>query len=161
MSSEPTIKHGALIIDPRANMATLVADMLRTLGRHDISESSEASQALLHLGRRSYDVVIIDDSLIGPDAVELVRRIRADIAGPNRLTPVIMMSAAPDAARIAAARDAGVTEFLRKPFSARDLKARLDSLNAAPRPFVEAQSYAGPDRRRKARAIGNAERRSR
>ena len=95
-----------------------------------------------------------------PDAVALVRRLRADSDCINRLTPIIMMSAAPDAARIAAARDAGVTEFLRKPFAANHLKTRLDSIAANPRPFVEAGGYAGPDRRRQDKDVGAADRRS-
>jgi hypothetical protein len=49
---------------------------------------------------------------------------------------------------IAAARDAGVTEFLRKPFSAEHIGLRLDAIRKAPRAFVEATDYAGPPRRR-------------
>lgn len=130
MARDPTSRPGALIIDPQANMAALVADMLRSLGRRDIREAYDGNQAQFELRRRMYDVVIIDDAIAGPDAVELVRRMRADATGPNRHTPVIMMAAAPDAARIAAARDAGVTEFLRKPFAAMHLKSRLDTLAA-------------------------------
>ena len=59
------------------------------------------------------------------------------------------MATAPNAEMIAAARDAGVTEFLRKPFAPQHIALRLESLRKAPRPFVEAESYAGPDRRRR------------
>src|SRR5690606_30721076 len=128
MASDQIPKPGTLIIDPQANMAALVADMLRGLGRSSIREACDAHQARLELARRPFALIIIDDLLTGTDAVELVRRLRADMASPNRLTPVIMLAAAPDAARIAAARDAGVTEFLRKPFAASHLKLRLDSI---------------------------------
>lgn len=161
MASENITRSGVLIIDPQAHMAALVAEMLRALGRRDIREANDASQAQVELRRRQFDIIIIDDSLAGPDAVELVRRLRAEANGHNRLTPVIMISAAPDAARITAARDAGITEFLRKPFAARDIKSRLDSIAASPRPFIEAQSYAGPDRRRKTVGTGKTERRTR
>ena len=160
MANETTTRLGALVIDPQAHMAALVADMLRNLGRRDIREAWDANQAQLELRRRAFEVVIIDDALVGPDAVELVRRLRADANSPNRLTPIIMMAAAPDAARIAAARDAGVTEFLRKPFAVIHLKSRLDGMEAHPRPFIEANHYAGPDRRRKVTDIGTPDRRS-
>lgn len=160
MSNDTQTKLGALIIDPQAHMAALVADMLRGLGRRDIREAYDANQAQFELRRRAFEVVIIDDAIAGPDAVELVRRLRADATGPNRLTPVIMMAAAPDATRIAAARDAGVTEFLRKPFAATHLKSRLDSIAGSPRPFIEAETYAGPDRRRKVQDVGSADRRA-
>jgi two-component system chemotaxis response regulator CheY len=159
MSSQTNTKPGALVIDPQPNMAALVADMLRACGHRDIREAYDANQAQLDLRRRAFSVVVIDDSLASPDAVELVRRLRADTAGPNRLTPVIMMAAAPDATRIAAARDAGVTEFLRKPFAAAHLKSRLDSIAGSPRAFIEAQTYAGPDRRRKVQDVGGVDRR--
>lgn len=149
MATPSSKVSGALIIDPQPNMAALVADMLRGLGHHDIREASDAREAQSEVNRRSVALIIIDDALANPDAVELVRRMRANPDSPNRLTPVIMMAAAPDAARIAAARDAGVTEFLRKPFAASHLKARLDGLAARPRSFIEAGDYAGPDRRRR------------
>src|SRR5690606_31546061 len=107
-----------------------------------------------------FDIVIIDDLIAGPDAVELVRRLRLDAHSPNRLTPIIMMAAAPDAARIAAARDAGVTEFLRKPFAVTHLRSRLESIAAHPRPFIEAGDFAGPDRRRRDQPVGASDRRS-
>ncbi|MBB4052677.1 DNA-binding response OmpR family regulator [Devosia subaequoris] len=160
MPSEQITKSGILIIDPQANMAALVAGMLRGLGRRDIREVNDASQAQQELRRRPFELVIIDDGLVKPDAVEIVRRLRVDAESMNRLAPVIMMSAAPDAARIAAARDAGVTEFLRKPFAANHLKSRLDSIAANPRPFVEGGGYSGPDRRRQERDVGTADRRS-
>lgn len=95
----------------------------------------------------------------GLDAVQLVRGLRQSPDGLNRETPVIMMAAAPDTLRIAAARDAGVTEFLRKPFAATHLAARLDAIANQPREFIEAETYAGPDRRRRKIAVGDRDRR--
>ncbi|ODT69220.1 MAG: hypothetical protein ABS75_17695 [Pelagibacterium sp. SCN 63-23] len=159
MTNENTTKHGVLIIDPMPNMAALVASMLRSIGRRDNREAYDAGQAQLELNRQMFDVIIIDDAIAGHDAVELVRRLRQDPDCQNRLTPVIMMSAAPDASRIAAARDAGVTEFLRKPFAAAHLQARLQSIETNPRAFIEARTYSGPDRRRRTIEVGDAERR--
>ncbi|MBD8067275.1 response regulator [Devosia sp. PTR5] len=153
MAVETITKRGVLIIDPQPNMANLVATMARSVGRRDIRIANEASQALVELRRRLFDVVILDDALIGADATEFVRKLRASRDCQNRLTPIIMMAASPDAHRIAAARDAGINEFLRKPFSAVHLKARLDTIAAAPRAFIEATRYIGPDRRRRTVSI--------
>lgn len=72
-----------------------------------------------------------------------------------------MMAARPDATRIAAARDVGVTEFLRKPFAANHLEARLAVIARAPRPIIETEGYVGPDRRRRPSVeMGTAERRT-
>jgi DNA-binding response OmpR family regulator len=50
--------------------------------------------------------------------------------------------------RVTAARDAGVTEFLAKPISAKALYERIVNVVANPRPFIKTKTYFGPDRRR-------------
>lgn len=158
MAIESITKHGVLIADPSAHMASLIAVMLRSIGRRDIREACDAGRAMIELKRRVFDVMIIDDALGGMDGVAFTRRLRAAIDCQNRYIPVIMMSGAPDAKRIADARDAGVTEFLRKPFAANHLQSRLTSIEAHPRGFIEAREYQGPDRRRKVVDVGEERR---
>jgi hypothetical protein len=50
------------------------------------------------------------------------------------------------------ARDAGVTEFLAKPISAKGLYQRILNVVANPRPFIKTETYFGPDRRRNVNA---------
>src|ERR1700728_1146393 len=50
--------------------------------------------------------------------------------------------------RVIGARDAGVTEFLAKPISAKALYQRVFNVVANPRPFIKTKTYFGPDRRR-------------
>lgn len=159
MPAEAITKRGVLIADHSPNMATLVAVMLRSIGRKDIREVYDAGRAMTELKRRQFDVIIVDDNLEGMDGVAFTRRLRGDATCQNRFVPVIMMSAAPDAKRIADARDAGVTEFLRKPFAANHLQSRLANIEANPRGFIEAREYAGPDRRRKTVDVGTNDRR--
>jgi two-component system chemotaxis response regulator CheY len=153
-------QRGALIIDPQPHMAGLVAAMLRTIGRTGIREANDGATALTELGKQAFDVVIIDDAITGPAALDIVRSLRANADSLNHQTPIIMTAAAPDAASIAAARDAGVTEFLRKPFAAVHLQARLDSIETSPRAFVDSPAYTGPDRRRRVIEPPKGERRS-
>lgn len=154
MIVEEISQHGILIADPSPHMASLIAGMARSLGRRDIREANDAQHALIELKRRHFDIVIIDDALDGMDGVALTRQLRASADLENRYVPIIMMSSAPDAKRIVDARDAGVTEFLRKPFAANHLLSRLTSIAANPRGFIEAPSYTGPDRRRKVVEVG-------
>jgi two-component system chemotaxis response regulator CheY len=159
MATEEITKRGVLIADSSAHMASLITVMLRSLGRKDIREAYDAGKAMTELKRRAFDVVIIDDALDGMDGVAFTRKLRAMTDCQNRLVPIIMMSAAPDAKRIAEARDAGVTEFLRKPFAANHLQTRLVSIEANPRGFIDAAEYRGPDRRRKVVNVGDRDRR--
>jgi two-component system chemotaxis response regulator CheY len=139
----------ALVADPSSHMAALVAVMLKSLKVRAVDATIDLPHTATELARQSYGLILIDEHLGGTDGFDMIRAIRRSTTNPNRETPIIMMAAAPDARMIAAARDAGVSEFLRKPFSAEHIKLRLDGLSKAPRPFVEAQSYAGPDRRRR------------
>jgi DNA-binding response OmpR family regulator len=53
-----------------------------------------------------------------------------------------------DKRRVMTARDAGVTEFLAKPISAKALYQRILNVVVSPRPFIRTKTYFGPDRRR-------------
>jgi DNA-binding NtrC family response regulator len=63
--------------------------------------------------------------------------------------------------RVIAARDSGITEFLVKPFTAKALYQRIETMIEKPRLFVKSDSYFGPDRRRKREGdYGGPERRA-
>ena len=153
-------KLDILIADPSHHMTTVVGQMLRHLKVGNITEVQSSTAALTQLQARRFGAVLVDDDLTPVDGVELTRTLRSMAACDNCHVPVIMMSTAPDAARIAAARDAGITEFLRKPFAAQHLATRLESTLAAPREFIANEAYAGPDRRRKRLEPNGPERRS-
>jgi CheY-like chemotaxis protein len=153
-------KLSILIAETSLYTGNIIGSMLRTLDIHDIREVNDGRSALTLLALRPFDVILVDDTLAEIDGVEVVRRLRATEESVNRHKPVIMMSAAPDAARITAARDAGVTEFLRKPFAAAHIEARLVAIEDKPREFVEAATYVGPDRRRKRAGFEGNDRRS-
>jgi PleD family two-component response regulator len=148
-----------LVVDPSAHMTTLVVSMLRHLKVGKVQEAPSSSLALAKLQQRKFNVVVIEDKLAPVDGVELTKALRALADCPSRDAAVIMMSSAPDAARIAEARDAGITEFLRKPFAGNHLATRLESILVAPRAFIAAPGYAGPDRRRRERTPGGPDRR--
>jgi two-component system chemotaxis response regulator CheY len=152
-------KLDVLVCDPSPHMCQLITQMLRHLKVNAVEEVLNSSAAQTALKSRKFGVIMIDDQLGPTNGIELTRALRVAEAGLNRLTPVIMMSAAPDATVIAAARDAGITEFLRKPFAAAHIESRLVSIFAAPREFIAAESYQGPDRRRRKADYQGGERR--
>lgn len=151
---DKVVKHGVVIADPVENMASLIAAMARGLGHRMVLEITNPRELKAVLDSRSYSLIVLDDLMGPPDAIELVHHIRTDMNSPNRTTSIIMMSSAPDIARIAKARDAGVSEFLKKPFSATDLQRRIVGLDTKPREFIEAPEYSGPDRRRRKLTAG-------
>jgi two-component system, chemotaxis family, chemotaxis protein CheY len=59
-----------------------------------------------------------------------------------------MMTGHSEKSRVTEARDAGVTEFVVKPITAKAIFDRLNAVIFKPRPFVKTEGYFGPDRRR-------------
>ena len=82
------------------------------------------------------------------DGLELTQMIRQPGANANPYVPIIMLTGHSEKKRVTAARDAGVTEFLAKPISAKALYQRILNVVANPRPFIKTKTYFGPDRRR-------------
>jgi DNA-binding response OmpR family regulator len=74
--------------------------------------------------------------------------IRQPGANANPYVPIIMLTGHSEKKRVVSARDAGVTEFLAKPISAKSLYERILNVVANPRPFIRSKTYFGPDRRR-------------
>jgi two-component system chemotaxis response regulator CheY len=153
-------KHAILVADPDQHLSAMVSGMLRGLHYGRIDTASNSNAALLLLQSRKFSVILVADGLEPFDGIAFTRTMRGFERLVNRDTPVIMMSTAPSAELIKTARDAGITEFLRRPFAPEHLKARIDSVLATPRAFVTAESYAGPDRRRRIIEFPGSERRN-
>ncbi len=138
-----------LVVDDNRHMRSLVRSVLRALGARHIKEATDGADAYARLGAYAADVIICSWQMSPMDGLEFVRLLRTGTDGPNPFIPVILITAHRDAKRVMEARDAGVTEFLAKPFSAQQLCSRIRAVIEHPRPFVRAQSYVGPDRRRR------------
>ena len=82
------------------------------------------------------------------DGLELVQMIRQPGGNANPYVPIIMLTGHSEKHRVVRARDAGITEFLAKPISAKGLYQRILNVVANPRPFIKTKTYFGPDRRR-------------
>ena len=136
-----------LVVDDNRHMRSLVRSVLHALGARHIEEATDGADAYARLGTYATDVIICNWQMSPMDGLEFVRLLRTDTDSPNPFVPVIMLTAHTEAKRVMEARDAGVTEVLAKPISARQLYSRIRAVIERPRPFVRAKSYVGPDRR--------------
>jgi DNA-binding response OmpR family regulator len=80
--------------------------------------------------------------------LELTIYLRKSLDSINRMIPIIMLTARNSRPDIQTARDAGITEYIVKPFTAKVLLERVFEVVKEPRPFIMCKSYTGPDRRR-------------
>ena len=123
--------HGrVLIVDDEQALVTLVSQMLTDVGYAPAGfTASAAALAAFRAAPGRFDAVITDESMPGRSGSELIREIRA--IRPH--IPIVLVSGYLSAAVVESARDAGASEVLRKPLSARDLTAALDRLLRAAR----------------------------
>jgi len=136
-----------MVVDPNPATARLLAEHLRPLGGVQIFAAPSAEKGYAMARAVEPQLIFVEHNQTGVDGVALTRRIRrSDLA--CREAPVIMCTAEATAEAIFGARDAGVHEFMRKPFNLKDLERRLEAVTLKPRDWIEAVAYVGPDRRR-------------
>lgn len=138
-----------LIIDDNKQMRFLMRTLLRAAGIHQVVEAEEAKQAFECMTDTPIDLILVDWKMRPMDGISFTRHVRLSSESPNPCVPILMMTAHTEASRVAAARDAGVTGFLKKPISARTLFDRLSVALTDQRPFVKAPGFFGPDRRQR------------
>lgn len=143
-------KVPVLIVEDNAPMLSLLKSLLGVYGFRNILTAKDGSEGFRLFCNEKPDLVIADWMMKPLDGISLSRRIRNDPASPDPFVPIILMTGFSQMRRVIQARDAGVTEFLVKPFSARDLYRRITQIAERPRQFVRAEGFFGPDRRRKA-----------
>lgn len=139
-----------MVVDDNAHMRTLVAAILRGFGLSAIHESGDGGHAMGELRDRPIDLIFTDMRMDPIDGIEFTHMLRTAPDSPAPFIPIIMMTGYCERSHVTAARDAGVTEFLAKPITARAIWERVIECVDRPRPFVRCKSYTGPDRRRHA-----------
>ena len=139
-----------LIVEDNQPMLDLVKSLLSTFGVGNIYAAKNGDDGFRLFCQQNPDIVIADWMMKPMDGISLTRRIRNDPGSPNQFVPVVLMTGFSEKRRVVQARDAGVTEFLVKPFNARDLYRRISQIIERPRQFVRSEDFFGPDRRRKA-----------
>lgn len=141
-------KISVLVVEDLSPMRAILETVLDTLGIAAVHGTASATRAFQLFCAENHDIVLTDWHMEPIDGIELTRLIRRDPASPNPFVPIIMCTGFADIDRIAQARDAGVTEFMTKPFTANDLATHIATVINHPRDFVHAPDFFGPDRRR-------------
>lgn len=141
-----------IVADDNENMRRLLCGMLQSLGVTQIRQAANGEEALASARHWRADIAFIDMQMGPVDGIAFTRQIRTAPGGADPYLPIIMLTGDAHRERVLEARDAGVTEFLVKPVSAKALVDRLRTVIERQRMFVRAESYTGPDRRRRTTA---------
>lgn len=137
-----------LLVDDNQHMRAITSAILQSAGIRKVREAPDGAVALDTLRDHAVDLAIVDFNMFPLDGVEFTRLVRNSPDSANPYLPIIMMTGHSEKSRVAEARDAGVTEFVVKPITAKAIFERIQAVIFRPRPFVKNSTYFGPCRRR-------------
>ncbi len=143
---EPAVRR-VVIVEPNVASSRLLSDIMKGLGAREVYVAVNEEGALELLRDVEPGIIFTEHAGEALNGETLARRIRRSNMA-CRTAPIIMITNEATAAAIKGARDAGVHEFLRKPYTIGDLFKRVENVALKSRPWVEAVGYVGPDRRR-------------
>lgn len=115
-----------LIVDDYKTMLRIIRNLLKQLGFNNVDEATDGSAALQKLRAKSYGLVISDWNMEPMSGLDLLKEVRSD----NQLSalPFIMITAESKTENVVAAKQAGVSNYIVKPFNAATLKTKLTSV---------------------------------
>ncbi len=118
-----------LVVDDYNTMIRIVRNLLRQLGFENVDDACDGSTALDKLAKKQYGLVISDWNMEPMTGYELLKRMRSD---PTlNQTPFIMVTAESKTENVMAAKQAGVNNYIVKPFNAETLKTKIEAVFAA------------------------------
>jgi len=115
-----------LIVDDYKTMLRIIRNLLKQLDFANVDEATDGSMALAMLKQKSYGLIISDWNMQPMTGLDLLRAVRADAALKD--IPFIMITAESKTENVVAAKEAGVSNYIVKPFNADTLRTKLASV---------------------------------
>lgn len=118
-----------LVVDDYNTMVRIIRKLLKQVGYENVDEAANGEEALRMIKENEYDLIISDWNMEPMTGFDLLREVRANEGTAK--TPFILVTAESKKENVVAAQEAGVSDYLVKPFSAPVLKEKIDSVVTA------------------------------
>ena len=115
-----------LVVDDYNTMIRIIRNLLRQLGFNDVDDAPDGSIALCKMHIKRYSLVISDWNMEPMTGYELLKQVRSDPSLAQ--TPFIMVTAESKTENVVAAKQAGVNNYIVKPFNAATLKTKMEAV---------------------------------
>ena len=112
-----------LIVDDYKTMLRIIRNLLKQIGFTNVEEATDGTAALQKLREGSFKLVISDWNMEPMTGIELLREVRGD--DTLKGIPFIMVTAESKTENVVIAKEAGVSNYIVKPFNAATLKSKL------------------------------------
>jgi two-component system chemotaxis response regulator CheY len=121
MPADPNMK--ILVVDDMTTMRRIVKNILKQLGFANVEEAENGQEALQKLRAERFDFVVSDWNMPVMTGIDMLRAIRAD--AQLKAIPVLMVTAEAQQANLVEAIQAGVSNYIVKPFTAETMQEKL------------------------------------
>jgi two-component system chemotaxis response regulator CheY len=118
-----------LVVDDYSTMRRIIRNLLTQIGYSEIDEAADGNEALAKLRAVHYGLVISDWNMEPMTGYDLLKQVRAD--DKLKGTPFIMVTAESKTENVVAAKQAGVDNYIVKPFNAATLQQKINSVITA------------------------------
>ncbi len=115
-----------LVVDDYKTMLRIIRNLLKQLDFSNVDEATDGSEALKKLRDKDYGLVISDWNMEPMTGLQLAREVRSD--KKLKKLPFIVVTAESKTENVVAAKEAGVSNYIVKPFNAETLKQKLASV---------------------------------
>jgi two-component system, chemotaxis family, chemotaxis protein CheY len=124
MPADPSMK--IMVVDDMSTMRRIVKNLLKQLGFANVDEAENGQEALIKLRADKFGFVVSDWNMPVMSGIELLRAIRADEG--LKAIPVLMVTAEAQKENIIEAVQAGVSNYVVKPFTAEALQEKIGKI---------------------------------
>ncbi len=126
MPADPNMK--VIVVDDMSTMRRIIKNILKQLGFVNVEEAENGQEALAKMRAGGVGFVICDWNMPVMSGIELLRAIRADES--LKSIPVLMVTAEAQKENVIEAVQAGVNNYIVKPFTAEVLQDKMDKIFA-------------------------------
>ncbi len=117
-----------LIVDDYKTMLKIIRSLLKQLGFSNVEEAMDGGAALEKLRNKNFGLIISDWNMEPMNGMQLLKEVRLDTKLKD--VPFIMITVESKSENIVAAKEAGVSNYIVKPFTAATLKSKIDTVLA-------------------------------
>ena len=117
-----------LIVDDYKTMLRIIRNLLKQIEFNNVEEASDGGEALAKLRAGQFGLVISDWNMQPMTGLDLLKEVRADARLKD--TPFIMITAESKTENVVAAKAAGVSNYIVKPFNAETLRGKIEKVMA-------------------------------
>ena len=118
-----------LIVDDYKTMLRIIKNLLKQLGFENVEEATDGTMALAMMKDKQYGLILSDWNMQPMTGLELLQQARAD--DKYKEIPFILITAEGKTENVVIAKQAGVSNYIVKPFNAETLKTKLEAVFGA------------------------------